>query len=119
MSVLSKFGSSSGDNHPAHGRVGLNGCGPTRQSIWEIPQHKQKETNSLRITSLNVGTLRGRSSELVEAMSRREIDLRCLQKIKSRGVSTRMIEGKDSRYKCFWIFNKLGTGGVGVLLAER
>ena len=52
-------------------------------------------------------------------MSRREIDLRCLQKIKSRGVSTRMIEGKDSRYKCFWIFNKLGTGGVGVLLAER
>ena len=23
-----------------------------------------------------------------------------------------MIDGKDSRYKCFWIANELGTGGV-------
>ena len=38
---------------------------------------------------------------------------------RSRGASTRIIEGKDSRYKRFWIGNKLGTGGVGVLLAEK
>ena len=30
-----------------------------------------------------------------------------------------MIDGKDSRYKCFWIGNELGTGGVGVLLPEK
>ena len=78
MSVLSTFSSSSGVNHSTHGRVGLNGCGPIRSSIREIPQHKQKETNALRITSLNVGTLRGRSSELVETMSRKEIDLCCI-----------------------------------------
>ena len=30
-----------------------------------------------------------------------------------------MIEGKDSRYNCFLISNKLGRRGVGVLLAEK
>ena len=79
MSVFSKFSSSSGINHPAHGRVGLNGCGPTRLSIHEIPQHRQKQTNPLRTARLNVGTLGGRSNEIVEVMSRRGIDLCCIQ----------------------------------------
>ena len=52
-------------------------------------------------------------------MSRRGIDLYCVQECRWRGASARMIGGKDSRYKCFWICNKLGTGGVGVLLAEK
>ena len=51
-------------NHPAHGRVGLNSCGQTRSSIYEIPQHKQKQTNALRLASLKVGTLWGRSSKV-------------------------------------------------------
>ena len=42
MSVLSKFSSSSGNNHPLHGRVGLKGCSLTRSSMCEIPQNKQK-----------------------------------------------------------------------------
>ena len=119
MSVLSKFSSLSGVNHPAQGRVGLNGCGPTRSSICEIPRHKKKQINALRIAILNVGTLRGRSSEVVETMSRRGIDLYCVQECRWRGASARMIGGKDSRYKCFWICNELGTGGVGVLLAVK
>ena len=75
MSVLSKFSSLSEVNYPAHGMVGLSGYGQTRSSICEIPQHKQKQTNTLRIASLNVGTLRGRSIEVVDTMSRRGIDL--------------------------------------------
>ena len=72
ISVLSKFSCSSGVNHPAHGRVGLNGWGPIRSSICEIPRREQKQINALRIGSLNVVTLRGRSSEVVETMSRRD-----------------------------------------------
>ena len=29
------------------------------------------------------------------------------------------MKGKNSRYKCFWICNELGAGGVGVLLPEK
>ena len=83
MAVLSTFSSSNAVNHPAHSRVGLNGCGPTRSSICETPRHKHKQTNALRIASLNVGTLRGRSSEVVETMSRRGIDLCCIQECKN------------------------------------
>ena len=30
-----------------------------------------------------------------------------------------MLKGKDSRYKLFWNGNKDGTGGVGLVLAEK
>ena len=74
---------------------------------------------SFRIASWNVGTMRGRSGEIVETISRRGIDVCCLQETRWRGASARMITGKDSRYKFFWVGNANGTGGVGVLLAEK
>ena len=110
MTVFSKFLVSRGVKFPAHDRVGNIRCGPTRSPIHEIPHQKK-----FRIASLNVGTLRGRSNEVVETISRRNIDICCLQETRWRGASARMIEGKDSRYKLFWVGNKTGTGGVGVL----
>ena len=114
MTVLSKFFVSRGVKFPAHGRVGKFRCGPTRSSIHEMPYQKK-----FRIASLNVGTLRGRSSEVVETMFRRNVDLCCLQEIRWPGASARMIEGKDSRYKIFWVGNKKGTGGFGIRLSEE
>ena len=66
-----------------------------------------------------MGTLRGRSSEVVETVSRRGIDLCCVQEVRWHGASARMIDGKDTRYKLFWIGNDGGTGGVGILLSEE
>ena len=42
-----------------------------------------------------------------------------LQETKWRGSSVRMIGGKDIRYKFFWMGNDQGTGGVGILIAEK
>ena len=86
--------------------------GLVRSSSSEIPQN-------FRIASLNVGTLRGRADEVVETMSRRKVDLCCLQETRWRGGSARMLKGKDSRYKLFWSGNDRGTAGVGFLLAEK
>ena len=55
----------------------------------EMPHQKK-----IRIISL-----RRRSSEVVETMSRISVVLCCLQEIRWRGASAHMIEGKDSRYK--------------------
>ena len=75
--------------------------------------------NTLRIASLNVGTMKGRSSEVVETMERRGVDVCCLQETRWRGASARKISGKAATYKFLWSGNAKGTGGVGVLIAER
>ncbi|CAH1263777.1 Hypp2763 [Branchiostoma lanceolatum] len=76
-----------------------------------------------RVGSLNVGTLKGRSSEVVETLTRRRVDLCCLQETRWSGGldanQARYIKGKDSRYKFYWCGNKQGQGGVGIVLAEK
>lgn len=102
-------------NHQAPGVVmGRAGrYGPARSASCEIPYH------TLRIGTLNVGTMKGRSSEVVETATRRQMDMCCLQEVRWRGGSARMITGKDSRYKFYWMGSQAGTGGVGILLAEK
>ena len=68
---------------------------------------------------VNVGTLCGRASEVIETVSRRYIDICCLQEVRWRGAGTRTITGKDTQYKLFWIGNQEGNGGIGVMLAVK
>ena len=92
---------------------GRTGSGPVRSTSWETPH------DTFKIASWNIGTMRGRSSKIIETITRRNIDLCCLQEVRWRGASARHITGKDSRYKFFWVGNNQGTSGVGVLLAEK
>ena len=63
--------------------------------------------------------MRGQSNEVVKVMSRHKVDICGLQEVRWRGASTRLAEGKDSRFKLFWVGNDKGMGGVGILLAEK
>ena len=69
--------------------------------------------------TLNVNTLRGRVCEVVETLSRRKVDVYCIQETRYRGGSYRIIKGKDTRYKLYWSGNDKGTAGVGVFVAEE
>ena len=113
MTVLSKFLKNGTRNYVEGVVNGRTGSGPVRSSSCETPH------NTMKIASWNVGTMRGRSSEIVETITRRNIDLCCVQEVRWRGASTRYLTGKDSRYKFFWVGNDQGTNGVGVLLAEK
>ena len=73
----------------------------------------------LRFGSWNVGTMKARSNEIVEVLSRRRVDACCVQETRWRGGSARFLSGKDCRYKFFWSGNSSGTNGVGILLAEK
>ena len=77
------------------------------------------EHDTFKIASWNIGSMRGRSSEIVETITRRNVDLCCVQEVRWRGASARHITGKDYRYKFFWVGNNQGTSGIGVLLAEK
>ena len=61
----------------------------------------------------------GRANEVVEMLTRREVDVCCVQETRWRGRSARKIQGKDSVYKFFWCGDQSGYGGVGVLIAEK
>ena len=79
--------------------------------------HKVNES-PFRVGSLNVGSMSGKASEVVETMSRRRVDLWCLQETRWK-TSLKLIAGRDSRYKYFGCGNDEGTCGVGILLAEK
>ena len=78
-----------------------------------------KHLRNYRVGTLNVNTLKGRVCEVVETLSRRKVDLCCVQETRYRGGHCRIITGKDSRYKLFWSGNSKGTAGVGVFVAEK
>ena len=113
MKVLNKFLKNGTGNYVEGVVNGRTGSGPVRSTSCETPH------DTFKIASWNIGTMRGRSSEIVETITRRNIDLCCMQEVRWRGASARHIIGKDSRYKFFWVGNNQGTSGVGVLLAEK
>ena len=76
-------------------------------------------TSKIRVGSVNVGTMKSRGSEIVEMLTRRKIDICCVQETRWRGGSARKIQGKDSFYKFFWAGDQSGQGGVGLLIAEN
>ena len=120
MSSQNKGKSSGGaGNHRVVGSVsglaargrGAAGSGRSGESS-ECPK-------SFRVGTLNVGTMRGKSNEVVETVSRRRVDLCCLQEIKWKREGVKQIVGNNSRFKLFWSGNDKGTGGVGILLAKE
>ena len=91
--------------------IGAAESGPSGES--------SKCPKSFRVGTLNVGTMKGKASEVVEAVLRRRVDLCCLLETRWKMEGVKQIVGKDSHYKLFWSGNDYGTGGVGVLLAEE
>src|SRR5271163_4445121 len=69
----------------------------------------------LRVGSVNVGSLTGRSGEVADMCERRCLDFCCLQETRWKGGSAKLL-GKN---KIFWTGCKEGTAGVGVVVAEK
>ena len=103
----------------AHGR-GVARCKQPQIVSKRLHREVGGPTTNFRIGTLNVGTLRGKAGEVVETMTRRGIDLCCVQEVRWRGGNKpKTITGKDSTYKLFWKGNDKGNGGVGIFLAEK
>ncbi|ESO11454.1 hypothetical protein HELRODRAFT_183148 [Helobdella robusta] len=71
-----------------------------------------------RFGTWNVGTLTGRSLEVVEELQRRMVDVAALQEVRWKGEGTRFVGAKGGRYKLWWKGDD-GTGGVGVMVKEE
>ena len=97
---------------------GLASC-----QVWEAGSgqcgESSKHLKKFRVGTLNVNTLRGRVCEVVEILSRRKVDVCCIQETRYRGGNSCIIKGKDIGYKLCWSGNDKGTAGVGVFVAEE
>ena len=57
-----------------------------------------------------MGTMKQKASEVVETVSRRRVELCCLQETRWKMEGVKQIVGKDSCFKLFWSGNDKGTG---------
>ena len=109
---LRQVGSASGLDDSRVREVGSGHCGKS-----------SKHPTKFRAATWNVGTLKSRSVEVVETLSRRRVDLCGVQEHRWVGSlaanQTRLIKGKDSTFKFFWCGKERGQGGAGFLLVEK
>ncbi|XP_046844695.1 uncharacterized protein LOC124438560 [Xenia sp. Carnegie-2017] len=75
---------------------------------------------TLRVSTVNVGTMKGRSAEVADMLKRRKVDVCGFQEVRFKGEGTRVIKGEDNgaRFKWFWKGNGSGTNGVGFAIRE-
>ena len=97
---------------------GLASC-----QVWEAGSghcgESSKHLRKFRVGTISVNPLRGRVCEIVETLSRRKVDVCFIQETRYRGGNYRIVKGKDTRYKLYWLGNDKGTAGVGVFVVEE
>ena len=96
MKVLNKFLKNGTGNYVEGVVNGRTGSGPVRSTSCETPH------DTFKIAPWNIGTMRGRSSEIGETITRRNVDLCCVQEVRWRGASARHITGLQIQVFLGW-----------------
>ena len=79
----------------------------------------QKPQTVLRLETVNVGTLIGRSAEAVETLGRRSVDICALQEVKYKKEGTKLVNGGEYNFKLYWMGEEVGQEGVGILIKSE
>ncbi|ESN90233.1 hypothetical protein HELRODRAFT_182739 [Helobdella robusta] len=72
----------------------------------------------LRLGTLNVGSLTGRSMEITEMLECRRIDICCLQETQWKSNGVCHVNSDKEKYKLFWNGQKTAKNGVGIFVRE-
>ena len=62
--------------------------------------------------------MRGLAGEVVEILTRRKVAC-CVQEVRWRDGSDKLITGKNNEYKMYWVRNNSGLDGVKILVAGK
>lgn len=74
---------------------------------------------SLKVCTVNVGTMRGRSHEVAQMLARRKADVCCVQEVRYKSDSATTLGDGSQKYKFWYSSNPSGTNGVGILLRQE
>ena len=75
----------------------------------------QKPQTVLRLGTVNVGALIGRSAEVVETLRRRNVDICVPQEVRFKKEGTKFVKGGEYEYKLYWMGEEVGQGGVAIM----
>ena len=70
----------------------------------------------IRVGTLNVGSMTGKGREVVDLMSRRRIDILCVQETRWKGAKSRNLGGG---FKLFYYGEDSKRNGIGVIIKEE
>ena len=92
------------------------------QRVRRIPRRISNvlvKSQNVKVCTINVGTLRGRSREVVEMLARRKVDICCIQEVRYRNEGCMSIGSNEEKYKLWYVGNDESTNGVGVLMKSE
>ena len=80
--------------------------------------HESEAGIKFKVCTVNVGTMKGRSREVVSMLKRRHADLCCVQEVRYKNGGSTTVGTGDEKYKLWYSGNEEGTGGVGIFLCQ-
>ena len=78
-------------------------------------KNENKNKNKIRLATWNLGTLTGKSLELIDTMKRRKINIACIQETKWKGEKAKEING----YKLWYVGKDNHRNGVGIMVDKN
>jgi len=81
------------------------------KTLWETRNLDTALRNSMqafRLPTANVGTLVGRTGEVVDTLSRRKVNVVGVQEVRYKNVGTKIVKGGDAAYKLYWSSESTG-----------
>ena len=94
----------------------VNGVGKAQMASGLKPQQLMDGRVKVRVGTWNVGTLSGKSRELVEVLKRRNVNICCVQETRWKGGKAKEIE---EGYKIIYSGKTSSRNGVGVIVDEK
>ena len=82
-------------------------------------QTKSNRDRVLRVATVNIGTMAGRSREVVEMLARRRVDICAVQEVRYKAQGVRIYGSGNERYKFWWSGGEERERGVGLLVREE
>jgi len=76
----------------------------------------RKSHTKLRLATVNIGTMIGRSAEVTEMVGRRQLDVVAIQKICFRNEGVKRVKGGEYKYRLYWSGDEKVYGGVGLMV---
>ena len=96
----------------------LNGQRVRRIPSLEFRADDRRDGTLIKSCTVNVGTLRGKSREVVDMLARIGADICCLQETRYKNQGCDVFGKNEEKYKFWYTGNQEGTGGAGIMIKQ-